>query len=109
MNTTWSRWLDVRMLRTSLFVLLWDRRRLRAVEVFARRLQTRETKTVQIADITDEALQPEGFGMMIEAEHQCMSLRDVRKLDVVIITSKFTGLFLEDISLRDRFVRMVRG
>ena len=65
--------------------------------------------TVQIADIIGGALKPKGFGVVIEAEYQCMSLRGVRKPDVVTITSKFTDLFLEDISLRDRFVRMVRG
>ena len=81
----------------------------RVVEVFARRLQTQETMTAQIADIIDGALQPEGVGVMIEAEHQCMSLRGVRKPDVVTVTSKFTGVFLEDVDLRDRFVRMVRG
>ena len=81
----------------------------RVVEVFARRLQTQETMTAQIADIIDETLQPEGVGVMIEAEHQCMSLRGVRKPDVVTITSKFTGVFLEDSSLQDRFIRMVRG
>ena len=81
----------------------------RVVEVFARRLQTQETMTAQIADIIDDALQPEGVGVMIEAEHQCMSLRGVRKPDVVTVTSKFTGVFLEDAGLQDRFVRMVRG
>ena len=81
----------------------------RVVEVFARRLQTQETMTAQIADTIDEALQPEGVGVMIEAEHQCMSLRGVRKPDVVTVTSKFTGVFLEDARLQDRFVRTVRG
>ncbi len=81
----------------------------RVVEVFARRLQTQETMTAQIADTIDDALRPEGVGVMIEAEHQCMSLRGVHKPDVVTVTSKFTGVFLEDVGLRDRFVRMVRG
>ena len=55
------------MLRASLVVLLLDRRRLRASEVFARRLQTQETMTVQIADIIGGALKPKGFGVVIEA------------------------------------------
>ena len=81
----------------------------RMVEVFARRLQTQETMTAQIVDIIDDALQPEGVGVMIEAKHQCMSLRGVRKPNVVTVTSKFTEVFLEDTGLHDRFVRMVRG
>ena len=47
----------------------------RAVEMFARRLQTQETMTAQIADVIDETLQLEGVGVMIEVEHHCMSLR----------------------------------
>ena len=80
----------------------------RVVEVFARRLQTQETMTTQIADTIDEALAPEGVAVMIEAEHQCMSLRGVHKPDVVTVTSKFTGVFLQDALLRERFLRMIR-
>ena len=81
----------------------------RVVEVFAHRLQTQETMTAQIADTIDEALAPEGVAVMIEAEHQCMSLRGVRKPDVITVTSKFSGVFLQDAALRERFLRMVRG
>ena len=81
----------------------------RVVEVYARRLQTQETMTAQIADTIDAALAPEGVAVLIEAEHQCMSLRGVRKPDVVTVTSKFSGVFLQDASLRERFLGMVRA
>lgn len=80
----------------------------RVVEVFARRLQTQETMTAQIADTIDAALEPEGTAVMIEAEHQCMSLRGVRKPDVITVTSKFSGMFLRNASERERFLRMIR-
>lgn len=79
----------------------------RVVEIFARRLQTQETMTAQIAGIIDEVLAPEGVAVVVEAEHQCMSLRGVHKPDVVTVTSKFTGVFLQD-ALRERFLRMIR-
>ena len=51
----------------------------RVVEVFARRLQTQETMTAQIAETIDKALKPKGVAVMIEAVHQCMSIRGVKK------------------------------
>lgn len=80
----------------------------RVVEIFARRLQTQETMTAQIACIIDEILAPEGVAVVIEAEHQCMSLRGVHKPDVVTVTSKFTGVFLQE-ALRARFMEMIRN
>ena len=46
---------------------------------------------------------------MIEAEHQCMSLRGVRKPDVITVTTKFSGMFLRNASERERFLRMIRA
>ncbi len=55
----------------------------RLVDVFARRLQTQEAMTAQIADTLDEALKPRGVAVMLEAEHMCMSMRGVLKAGLV--------------------------
>jgi GTP cyclohydrolase I len=80
----------------------------RVVEIFARRLQTQETMTAQVADTIDEVLQPRGVAVMIEAVHQCMSLRGIQKRDVATITTKFTGEFKEDPALQARFMDLIR-
>ncbi len=80
----------------------------RVVEIYARRLQTQETMTAQITGAIDEALQPKGVAVMIEAVHQCMSLRGVQKPNVSTITTKFTGVFKTDTHLQDRFMRLVQ-
>ena len=81
----------------------------RVVEIFARRLQTQETLTAQIADAIEAALQPRGVAILIEAEHQCMSIRGVRQPGVKTITTRFTGALESDASYRDRFLQMVHG
>lgn len=81
----------------------------RVVEIYARRLQTQETMTAQIADTIDSALKPDGVAVMIEAVHQCMSIRGVRKPNVATITTQFTGCFKEDKAQQDRFLSLVRG
>ncbi len=81
----------------------------RVVEIFARRLQTQETLTAQIADAIEAALQPRGVAVLIEAEHQCMSMRGVRQPGVKTITTRFTGALESDASYRDRFLQMVHG
>ena len=78
----------------------------RVVEVFARRLQTQETMTAQIAETIDKALKPKGVAVMIEAVHQCMSIRGVRKPDVATITTQFTGIFKEDPGQQARFMML---
>ena len=80
----------------------------RVVEIFARRLQTQETMTAQIAETIDQALKPRGVAVMIEAVHQCMSLRGVQKRDVATITTQFTGEFKTNPALQARFVELVR-
>jgi GTP cyclohydrolase I len=65
----------------------------RVAEVFARRLQTQETMTAQIAGAIDEALSPRGVAVMIEAVHQCMSLRGVHKPNVATVTTQYLGEF----------------
>jgi GTP cyclohydrolase I len=81
----------------------------RVVEIFAKRLQTQETMTAQIADALEAALRPRGVAVLIEAEHQCMSMRGVRQPGVKTITTRFTGALEQDASYRDRFLQMVHG
>lgn len=80
----------------------------RVVEVFARRLQTQETMTAQIAEAINSALAPRGVAVLIDAVHQCMSLRGVLKPNVSTITSKFTGAFRDDPELKARFLSLAR-
>ena len=81
----------------------------RVVEIYARRLQTQETMTAQIAKTIDAALEPKGAAVMIEAVHQCMSLRGVNKRNVATITTQFTGEFKSNPVLQARFMELVRS
>jgi len=81
----------------------------RVVDAFARRLQTQESLTVQIADTIDEALRPRGVAVMLEAEHLCMSMRGVRKAGSSTVTTQFTGVFKDDPAEQVRFLTLVRG
>ncbi len=78
----------------------------RVVEVFARRLQTQEALTAQIGNAIQNALRPKGVALLIEAEHQCMTMRGVRKPRVDTITTHFKGLFEKDDNLRNRFLNL---
>jgi GTP cyclohydrolase I len=80
----------------------------RLVEVYARRLQTQETMTAQIADAMQQALAPFGVAIMIEAEHMCMSIRGVQKKGASTITTRFTGRF-RDPAEQVRFLTLVRS
>jgi GTP cyclohydrolase I len=80
----------------------------RLVEVYARRLQTQETMTAQIAMAMEEALEPRGVGVMIEAEHMCMSMRGVQKAGAVTLTTQFTGVFRDEPAEQVRFLTLVR-
>ncbi|WP_409433390.1 GTP cyclohydrolase I FolE [Litorimonas sp. RW-G-Af-16] len=79
----------------------------KVVEVFAKRLQTQETMTAQIADAIDSALKPRGSAVMIDAVHQCMSTRGVHHPDVSTITTQFTGEFKTNPALQDRFLKLI--
>ena len=80
----------------------------RVIEIFAKRLQTQETMTMQIINTIDEALNPFGSAIMIDAKHQCMTTRGINKPNVSTITTKFSGLFAEDTELRNRFMQLVK-
>jgi len=81
----------------------------RLVDVYARRLQTQEHMTSQIATAIDEILDPRGVAVMIEAEHMCMSVRGVEKPGSSTITTQFTGSFRDNPDEQVRFMNMVRG
>lgn len=81
----------------------------RLVDVFARRLQTQESMTAQIANAIDDHLKPRGVAVLVEAEHMCMSMRGVQKDGVSTITTQFTGIFREDPAEQVRFMTLLRG
>jgi GTP cyclohydrolase I len=81
----------------------------RVVEIFARRLQTQETMTAQIAGAIDESLEPRGVAVMLEAVHTCMSMRGIGKRNVATITTQFTGEFKSNPVLQARFMELVRA
>ena len=80
----------------------------RVVDVYARRLQTQETMTAQIANAIETALKPRGIAVLIDAEHMCMSMRGVQKSGASTMTSRFTGLFTKP-EEQVRFFTMVHG
>lgn len=81
----------------------------RVVDTYARRLQTQENLTASIIGDIDEHLKPRGVAVMIEAEHQCMSLRGVQKTGASTLTTQFTGVFRDDPAEQVRFISLVRG
>ena len=81
----------------------------RLIDVYARRLQTQEHLTSQIATAIDEILKPRGVAVLIEAEHTCMSMRGVQKPGALTITSQFVGSFRDDAAEQVRFITLVRA
>jgi GTP cyclohydrolase I len=81
----------------------------RLVDVFARRLQTQEHLTSQVATAIEDALKPRGVAVMMEAEHTCMSMRGVMKPGSSTVTTKFTGMFKNNPEEQARFITLVRG
>jgi GTP cyclohydrolase I len=80
----------------------------RTVEIFARRLQTQENMTAQIAHAIDEALTPRGVAVMIEAEHMCMAMRGIKKQGSTTVTTCFTGQFRNEPSEQVNFMTLLR-
>ncbi len=76
----------------------------RTVEIFAKRLQTQETMTQQIATAIENSMNPKGVAVYIKAIHQCMTTRGVEKPNVSTITNTFLGEFKSDINLQTRFL-----
>ena len=79
----------------------------RIVDIYARRLQIQEKLTVQIADTIDEVLRPKGVAVVVEASHECMTTRGVRKSGVNMVTSRMTGDFRSDASTRREFLNII--
>ena len=81
----------------------------RIVDLFARRLQVQERMTEQIATFIMEHLQPLGVGVIVEAQHQCMGIRGVRKRHSVMTTSALHGAFRDDAKVRAEFLQLCEG
>lgn len=81
----------------------------RVVDIFGKRLQTQETMTAQITEAIETALNPRGVAILINALHQCMTLRGVHKPHATTITTRFTGEFADNADYRDRFLRMIQS
>ena len=79
----------------------------RLVEVFAKRMQIQETLTAQIADTIQDVLKPRGVGVIIEAAHQCMTTRGIRKPGVSMVTSRMLGSFRDDLETRREFIATI--
>lgn len=81
----------------------------RVVHGFARRLQIQEKLTSEIARAIQEVLRPQGVGVVIEAEHSCMTLRGVNTAGSSLTTSHLSGVMRDDARTREEFLRLVRG
>ena len=80
----------------------------RVVECYARRLQVQERLTEQIRDCIQDALDPLGVAVVIEAMHTCMSMRGVEKTNAVTTTSAFSGVFLKSARTRNEFLGLIK-
>tara|TARA_Y100000590_G_C15163251_1_gene804422 strand:- start:11 stop:622 length:612 start_codon:yes stop_codon:yes gene_type:complete len=79
----------------------------RVVEAFAKRLQTQERLTMQIAKTIMDVLQPRGVAVTIDASHQCMTDRGVKKENTTTVTNYFLGAFKDDLSFQNRYLRYI--
>jgi GTP cyclohydrolase I len=79
----------------------------RVVEVFSKRLQTQERLTMQIAQSLMSALDAKGVAVTIDAAHQCMTIRGIKKENATTVTNYFLGQFKEDLSIQNRYLRFI--
>ena len=79
----------------------------RVVETFSKRLQTQERLTMQIAKTIMDVLQPRGVAVTINAAHQCMTNRGIKKENTTTITNNFLGVFKDDLSYQNRYLRYI--
>ena len=79
----------------------------RVVEVFSKRLQTQERLTMQIAKALMEALDAKGVAVSIDATHQCMTTRGIKKEQATTVTNYYLGQFKEDLSFQNRYLRFI--
>jgi len=79
----------------------------RVVEVFSKRLQTQERLTMQVAKTIMDVLKPRGVAVTIDAAHQCMTSRGVKKEKTTTVTNYFLGAFKDDLSFQNRYLRYI--
>ena len=79
----------------------------RTVEVFSKRLQTQERLTMQIAKTLMVALDAKGVAVTIDAAHQCMTMRGIKKEKATTVTNYYLGSFKEDLSFQNRYLRLI--
>jgi len=79
----------------------------RVTEAFSKRLQTQERLTMQIAKLIMKVLQPRGVAVTIDAAHQCMTNRGIKKEKTTTVTNYFLGAFKEDLSFQNRYLRYI--
>ena len=79
----------------------------RVVEVFSKRLQTQERLTMQIANTLMESLDAKGVAVSIDASHQCMTMRGIKKEQATTITNYYLGQFKEDLGYQNRYLRFI--
>ena len=79
----------------------------RTVEVFSKRLQTKERLTMQIANTLMSGLDAKGVAVTIDAAHQCMTMRGIKKEKATTVTNYFLGSFKEDLSYQNRYLRLI--
>ena len=79
----------------------------RTVEVFSKRLQTQERLTMQVAKTLMNALDAKGVAVTIDAAHQCMTMRGIKKEKATTVTNYFLGSFREDLSIQNRYLRYI--
>ena len=80
----------------------------RTVEIFSKRLQTQERLTMQIAKTLMNSLDAKGVAVTIDAAHQCMTMRGVKKERATTVTNYFLGSFREDLSIQNRYLRYIK-
>jgi GTP cyclohydrolase IA len=79
----------------------------RIVEIYAKRLQIQEKMTAQIANAIDKVLQPQGVGVILKAEHHCMTARGIMKPGTDLVTSRMLGVFRDSPATRQEFISLV--
>ena len=79
----------------------------RVVDAFSKRLQTQERLTMQIAKTIMDVLQPRGVAVTIDAAHQCMTSRGIKKENTTTVTNYFLGVFKDDLSFQNRYLRYI--
>ncbi len=79
----------------------------RTVEVFSKRLQTQERLTMQIAKTLMTALDAKGVAVTLDASHQCMTMRGIKKEKATTVTNYYLGTFKEDLSFQNRYLRYI--